>query len=134
MGGIAGPESGFLGAWFKIFVTLELVFQLPTFFLGLRGLWKDSRSIYPLLLIYGASAATATLACIVTLLACPTSQSDAEVLNFVKFSIPAPTAGQIRMLLGVYMPYLVVPLLLTIDMAQRIGKLIGRASKGRKEN
>ncbi|KLO08682.1 hypothetical protein SCHPADRAFT_880215 [Schizopora paradoxa] len=134
IGNIAEPESGFLGAWFRSFVILELVFQLPTFFVGIRGLWKDSRSIYPLLLIYGASTATATLACIASFLASPTSPSDAELLTVANFSIAAPTASQIRVLLGLYMPYLIVPLLMTIDMAQRIGKLMGRASKGDKDN
>lgn len=137
IGNVAGAESGFLGAWFRSFVILELVFQLPTFFVGLRGLWKDSRSIYPLLLIYGASTATTTLACIATFLASPTSPgaSASEALTLANFSIPAPTTEQIRTLLGLYMPYLLVPLLMTIDMAQRIGKLMGRAaSKEGKEN
>ncbi len=168
LGNVAGAESGFLGAWFRSFVILELwvsslfsdkwiqnhgaLQRFPTanFFRGfcvvcgevgsshffdLVSIFTvpfstDSRSIYPLLLIYGASTATTTLACIATFLASPTSTgpSASEALTLANFSIPAPTAEQIRTLLGLYLPYLLVPLLMTIDMAQRIGKLMGRAA------
>jgi len=51
----------------------------------------------------GASAATTILACIATFLASPT---------LANFSIPAPTAEHIRTLMGIYMPYLLVALLM----------------------
>lgn len=42
-----------LFAWFQSFILLEVIFQLPVFFLGVRGLWKRaSPSRLPALFVY----------------------------------------------------------------------------------
>ena len=88
----------------------------------------DSRSIQPLLLIYGTSAATSTLACIATFLSIPIDNSHHVGTSLAK-GIPYPNSAMQTMLLAIYMPYLLVPLMMTIDMAQRIGKAMGRAER-----
>ncbi|KAA1469114.1 hypothetical protein DENSPDRAFT_834657 [Dentipellis sp. KUC8613] len=119
-------------AWFKIFLCLEAVFQLPTFVLGARGLWKDSRAIYVLLLIYGASTSTTTLACLAVLMNTPTTSPET-----LSRGIVSVTLEQRLMLLSSYVPFFLLPLYMTLDMAFRVRALVvsalraEKASKGR---
>ncbi|KAH9046261.1 transmembrane protein 6/97 [Lactarius hengduanensis] len=91
--GILGNGSGL--AWFKSFLYLEALFQLPVFVIGAYGLWKDSRGIYGLLVLYGASTCTTTYACVAAILDTPTT----------------------------YVPFFLIPLFLAVDMAVRLQKL-----------
>jgi hypothetical protein len=71
----------------------------------------DSHSIYLLLLVYGASTATTTLPCITTIL-----------------FASSITSEQRGMLLACYAPYLLMPLIMTVDMANRVNNLINPGS------
>ncbi|KAF8586343.1 hypothetical protein K439DRAFT_1652632 [Ramaria rubella] len=114
-------------AWFRSFLWLELLFQFPVFIIGARGLWKDSRSIYLLLLIYGASTATTTLSCLTTVLAVPTATDAKNALETV-----AVTDLQRLFLLSSYVPFLIIPVVMTLDMAWRLSKILDLVHPGHK--
>ncbi|GAA5830786.1 hypothetical protein JCM11251_001074 [Rhodosporidiobolus azoricus] len=96
-----------LFAWFQSFIILEVVFQIPVFFVGVRGLWKHSPSIYPLLAVYGASSATTTFACVATVL-----------------TMPGISQPHLIKLLASYVPFLLVPLFMSIDYTMRLTRLV----------
>jgi len=105
-------------AWFKSFIYLEALFQLPVFVIGAHGLWRDSRGIYGLLVLYGASTCTTTLACIAAVLDTPAASAVTIAQNIVSI-----TSEQRAMLLFSYVPFCVIPLVLAVDMALRLQKL-----------
>ncbi|KAG1728110.1 transmembrane protein 6/97 [Suillus lakei] len=115
--GMLGDSKPFI--WFKTFLAVEVLFQLPVFVLGARGLWRDSRSIYVLLLIYAASTTTTILPCLSVLLTTPITspQTIAE-------KVVSVTTFQRFLLLSSYIPFFVIPLIMTVDMASRLSKLI----------
>ncbi|KAF8347806.1 hypothetical protein F5887DRAFT_667049 [Amanita rubescens] len=122
VGGVSGYFTGmnteqFL--WFKSFTVLEVVFQLPVFFLGMRGLYKDNRAIYILILLYGASTATTTLPCVAVLFQTP----ETTALTIAK-DIASVTSEQRVLLLSSYIPFLLIPLIMAIDMAYRLLDLV----------
>ncbi|GAA5904408.1 Ema19p [Sporobolomyces salmoneus] len=101
-------------AWFQAFIILEVIFQLPTFFIGLRGLYRDSSSIYPLLALYGASSATTTYACLATVL-----------------TMPGIPQAHLFKLLASYVPFFLVPLAMAIDFGARLTTIARRDQKGK---
>ncbi|TCD69461.1 hypothetical protein EIP91_007587 [Steccherinum ochraceum] len=130
---LIGPAMGYTTApgafvWFKSFLLLEGLFQLPVFFLGLRGLWTGSKSIYVLLLIYAASTATTVLPCLAVLLNTPLTTSEVAAAD-----PSAITPSQRLLLLSSYIPFLLIPLLMTVDMAFRVLSLM-RAGLAAQEN
>ncbi|KLT39754.1 hypothetical protein CC85DRAFT_288244 [Cutaneotrichosporon oleaginosum] len=121
------------------FFYLEVVFQLPCFVLGAMGLWRsrnalgetersvltdqapisrglsltqDDKRVWPLLVAYGASTATTLL---------PVLQS----LLWDTNTSPPLTTFELASLLSCYIPYLVVPLMMAVDLGLRLTKLIG---------
>jgi hypothetical protein len=115
----------------------------------MRGLWKgrkcrdssppsrilisftDSRSIYVLLLVYGASTATTTLPCLAVLLATPITSAQT-----IAAGIQSVTSFQRLLLLSSYVPFFLLPLFMTVDMALRVVKLVhaGAASAAGKKS
>lgn len=117
------------------FIILEVLFQVPVFFLGVRGLWKresplalfpplslsltlltstpwpldcaGDASIWPLLAIYGASSSTTTFACLATVLTMPGIKTE----HLVK-------------LLASYVPFFLVPLAMAVDYGMRLTSLV----------
>ncbi|OBZ66680.1 Transmembrane protein 97 [Grifola frondosa] len=125
---LIGNALGYFGKndayiWFKSFLVLEAFFQVPVFVLGLRGLWKGSRSIYVLLLVYAASTTTTTLPCLAVILSTPVTSASTVAANV--FSI---TSEQRLLLLSSYIPFFLLPLLMTVDMAFRVLKLVKAGS------
>ncbi|KAI0832108.1 transmembrane protein 6/97 [Trametes gibbosa] len=128
---LIGSAMGYFGqaqfdayTWFRTFLLVEAFFQVPVFILGLRGLWKGSRSIYVLLLIYAASTTTTTLPCLSVILSTPVSPTPLPISSVgggtsgsVGLSL---TAEQRLLLLSSYIPFFLVPLVMTIDMALRV--------------
>ncbi|BEJ14773.1 hypothetical protein CspHIS471_0405400 [Cutaneotrichosporon sp. HIS471] len=94
------------------FFYLEMFFQLPCFVLGAAGLWKNDRRVWPLLVAYGASTATTLLPVLQRLL-------------FDTKTSPPLTAVELAGLLGCYVPFLAIPLLMAVDLGFRIAKLLG---------
>ncbi|TRM60451.1 transmembrane protein 6/97 [Schizophyllum amplum] len=130
---LVGSAAGFYGEkaaaemlWLKSFMALEAVFQLPVFFIGSYCLIKGIRSIYPLLLIYGASTATTTLPCLVYLYTTPNTDEWTQANN-----VPSVTPEERLILLSSYVPYFAIPLIMALDMAARLGrsKKTGKAAK-----
>ncbi|KAF7294369.1 putative membrane protein [Mycena chlorophos] len=95
--------------WFQSFLFLELAFQFPVFFIAARGLWNDSRKIYVLILVYAASTATTVWACLATVVATPLA------------------SNELAMLLASYVPFFLIPLVMTIDMAFRVQGIVSDA-------
>ncbi|EPQ56635.1 hypothetical protein GLOTRDRAFT_60011 [Gloeophyllum trabeum ATCC 11539] len=122
---LIGGGMGYFGTketyvWFKTFLFLEAIFQLPVFVLGARALYKGNRSIYPLLLIYAASTTTTTLPCLSVILTTPLVQTpSSEALTYVTI-----TPAQRLLLLSSYLPFFLLPLLMTVDMAMRVSSLV----------
>lgn len=98
-------ENALSSPWFQSFLFLEVVFQLPVFVLGARGLWKGSRGIWPLLTIYGASSATSTIACLFTVIQTPGINP------------------QLPKLLASYLPFFLIPAAIAIDFGTRLSRL-----------
>ncbi|KAG7093985.1 hypothetical protein E1B28_007615 [Marasmius oreades] len=113
MVGIASGKGATELMWFHSFIYMELLFQLPTFVLGIRGLTKNSPKIYPLLCLYGASTATTTLPCLLHV----TQAFHANAITTAQFSI----------LISGYVPFLVIPLTMAIDMAFRLYGIVSAA-------
>ncbi|KAJ7504183.1 transmembrane protein 6/97 [Mycena galericulata] len=123
--------------WFKSFVFLEVYagssliiphlttysfFQFPTFFIAARGLWNDSQKIYVLILVYAASTATTVWPCVATIVATP-GPSPAALAR----GIATVSADERAMLLASYVPFCVVPLVMTVDMAFRVHGIVSDA-------
>ena len=121
-----------LEVWLRPFMVLEAVFQLPVFILGIKALYNDDPSVYPLLLAYGASTATTTLPCIVAVLRTPLL-SQPYVLEDLMGSAPAITPAQRAMLLVSYVPFLLVPLAIAVDMARRCARYVRAGVRAERE-
>ncbi|OCH87826.1 hypothetical protein OBBRIDRAFT_837098 [Obba rivulosa] len=119
--GLIGDPAHFV--WFRTFLFLEALFQIPVFILGMRGLWNDSRSIYVLLLIYAASTTTTTLPCLSVILTTPLTTLKTQVAD-IAFITPL----QQWLLLSSYIPFFLIPLMMTIDMAFRVLHLVRAGS------
>lgn len=83
----------------------------------------DSRTIYVLLLTYAATAVTTTLPCLTTILATPVTAVAST--NPASVSV---TSDQRFSLLTSYVPFLIVPLLMTVDMGFRVLGLVKAGS------
>ena len=82
-------------------------------------------AIYTLLLVYAASTATTTLACIAVVLAAPDASAS---------DVPgrALTPEQRLLLLSSYVPFFLVPLVMALDMGARVHRLVGEATAARR--
>jgi hypothetical protein len=85
----------------------------------LNGQHTGSRSIYILLLIYAASTATTTLPCLAIILQTPLTSAETIAKGVVSV-----TPEQRMLLLTSYLPYVCIPLLMVVDMAGRVMKLV----------
>ncbi|KAF8916206.1 transmembrane protein 6/97 [Mucidula mucida] len=97
--------------WFICFLAIEFLFQLPVFVLGMIALWKDSKSIYVLLLVYASSTVTTTLPCLVHVV-----QHDGL------------STAQRTIILSGYVPFSLVPLGMAVDMGYRITNSFTKSS------
>ncbi|KAI8985740.1 transmembrane protein 6/97 [Trametes punicea] len=135
--GFFGPHQVEAYTWLRSFLVVEAFFQVPVFIIGLRGLWNGTTSIYVLLLIYAASTTTTTLPCLAVILSTPispspltTSSVGLEASNALGISL---SAEQRLLLLSSYIPFFLVPLIMTLDMALRVQNLI-TAGQGMQKN
>ena len=79
----------------------------------------DSRAIYVLILLYGASTATTTLPCVAVIFQTPETTA-----STIARGIASVTSAQRLLLLSSYIPFLLVPLLMAVDMAFRVLSLV----------
>ncbi|KAJ2912635.1 hypothetical protein MD484_g7782, partial [Candolleomyces efflorescens] len=142
VGGYFGPDVQQQFLWLKCFMWTEALFQLPTFFYGAYNLYHNLNApkLYPLLVAYGASTAMTTLPCLAVLLTTPSvetavSEGSKMVVRSLNHSgvwlKPGLTAAQRMLLLGSYVPFFVIPLVIAIDMAIRLRKLSAASWKHR---
>jgi len=124
--GLLGKSDHYI--WFKTFLYLEALFQIPVFILGMRGLWNDSRSIYVLLLVYAASTTTTTLPCLSIILTTPLTSAKTLAAGIVSV-----TTAQRFLLLSSYIPFFLLPLTMTIDMSFRVLHLVRGATAANAE-
>lgn len=134
IGGAIGDweVGGWTWVWIKSFLWLEAVYQVPMFFLGIINLrsgkltslllsrcnWEttDNKKFYPWLMIYGASTATTLLPAIAIIMTAPVGEVG---IRGVQLSY-----SQRLNALSSFVPFLIIPLTMAIDMALRISKLI----------
>ena len=81
-----------------------------------------TKSIYALLLVYAASTTTTTLPCLAVILSTPVVPS--AVTETAKAAGLSITAEQRLLLLSSYIPFFLVPLVMTLDMALRVHTLV----------
>lgn len=79
----------------------------------------DSRAIYVLVLLYGASTATTTLPCVAVIFQTPETSASTIAQN-----IASVTSAQRLLLLSSYIPFLLIPLIMAVDMAFRVLSLV----------
>ncbi|KAF9454239.1 hypothetical protein P691DRAFT_656666 [Macrolepiota fuliginosa MF-IS2] len=118
IGALAGMKDSSSLTWFKTFITLEGIFQIPVFIVGLGALWHGCKKIYPLLLIYAASSATTTLPCIIYLFSLPRPIAQTTIFEH------AITYEQLMILLLGYVSFFIVPFIMVFDFGNRVYKLI----------
>jgi hypothetical protein len=122
---------------------ISSLFQFPVFFLGARGLWRgqrsatrfihfqtltphpDSKGIYVLLLVYAASTTTTVLPCLAVLLSMPVTTAATVAAKTASLSV-----AQRMLLLSSYVPFFLVPLVMTLDMARRLAGFVRSANNG----
>jgi len=119
--GFHGPEKAATFVWFLSLLSLEAAFQVPTFFLGAIGIWNDNPYIYILILIYASSTFTTLFPCLAVLFTTPLTSPETIAKGITSF-----TADQRNIMYISYIPWLIIPLIMVVDMAWRVKKLVGR--------
>lgn len=94
--------------WLQVFGAIELLFQLPLFFYFVYQMPRPTRQHWVWMVVYGFNAALTTLVCLVYVYQDQSRLSDPE-----KFK-----------LLAIYTPYLLLPLVMMVDYAQRISRAL----------
>ncbi|RCH96345.1 Transmembrane protein 97, partial [Rhizopus stolonifer] len=100
--------------WFLSFIAVEILIQLPFFFVACYGLLKDSKYIRLPLVVYGAHVSTTVLPTIVEVMLNPVHALD----NKERWA-----------LFGFYFPYFILPLIMLIDSYIRIHQFISLSQK-----
>ncbi|GMM34529.1 Ema19 protein [Saccharomycopsis crataegensis] len=103
-------------SWLKVAGFVELIFQLPVFFIGIYALWNDIKKFYPLLMTYGFNASLTTLFCLYDIYIYNNGSSD-----LLGFTI---TQSDRLKLFWVYFPTFLIPLVMFIDLTIRITKML----------
>ncbi|CAE6440090.1 unnamed protein product [Rhizoctonia solani] len=120
--GLHGVPTQF--TWFRTFIMMEGLFQLPVFFLGLYVLKKNSPYTPILLTLYGSHVTTTVVPVLTTTLATPIFTSAPDTAPFTSLN-----ASQLTILMASYIPFLAVPLAMTIDGTRRMIRVIGRTQE-----
>lgn len=104
-----------LPLWLQVFGLIELTFQLPLFVYGAYKLYLRRRDVYPWLMLYGFNASLTTLVCLSYVIL----QGEAYGLS----------PWQVHQLFALYVPYLLIPLVMLIDLTQRVLTMIASKPK-----
>ncbi|CAO3677431.1 unnamed protein product [Umbelopsis vinacea] len=107
--------------WFKSFVYCEALFQIPFFFWALGGLYHNKPIARAGLLAYGAHVATTVV------------PSLAEVAFGTTARITM-TATERYTLIGVYLPYLLIPACMVVDSYFKLSSMLRSSSSKQKKN
>ncbi|GAB5588136.1 Transmembrane protein 97 [Umbelopsis nana] len=107
--------------WFKSFIYCEAILQLPFFFWALRGLYYNKPITRVGLLAYGAHVATTVV----------------PVMAEVAFGATANatlTAAERYTLLGLYLPYFLIPATMVVDSWLKLSTKLRSGGSKEKEN
>ncbi|PVF96153.1 hypothetical protein CPB86DRAFT_787299 [Serendipita vermifera] len=115
-------EFAFLN-WFMI---MEIFFWLPAFVIGMIGLQRDSKAVYPFLLAYSTAALITTSTVAWITLKAP-SASDPSLDPVSKFY--ALTDEGRNTILGPLIPFLIIPIIMFVDMMSRVTNLVNAGIK-----
>ncbi|KNC77202.1 hypothetical protein SARC_10331 [Sphaeroforma arctica JP610] len=85
--------------WFQSFIACELIFQIPIFFLAVYGYWNRCNWIRDPLMVYGAHVTTTLVPVLYEL-----------------YRNDQVEDGQKLVLAAFYIPYLIIPFLITLRM------------------
>ncbi|KAF2864478.1 hypothetical protein K470DRAFT_208393, partial [Piedraia hortae CBS 480.64] len=101
--------------WFKVFTLFELVYHLPLSCWAVTQLWsrRNSGRFYLHLLVYAVQTTITTATCMV------------DMLAWEDFK------GSTAALVALYLPYLVLPIVMAIDMFARLSAML--EGKGKEE-
>ncbi|KIY51119.1 hypothetical protein FISHEDRAFT_71410 [Fistulina hepatica ATCC 64428] len=110
--------------WFKCCLLLEAFFQVPTFIIGMRGLYYDRKSTWVLMIVYGASTTVSVILCIGTMLTYPIISAEEVSANVVGY-----TRQQMLFGLANILPFLIVPVFMTVERSWRVLQLMNEAGK-----
>ncbi|ODV79075.1 uncharacterized protein CANTADRAFT_6254 [Suhomyces tanzawaensis NRRL Y-17324] len=94
--------------WFQVFGAVELLFQLPLFVYCIIHMYAGTKRHYAWMSLYGFNASFTTLVCLFHVY----FASDEYGL----------TLGEKGKLVGIYVPYLLIPLGIMVDYVGRIGQ------------
>lgn len=72
-----------------------------------------------LLLVYACSTTTTTLPCLAVVLATPTTSADTLAAKLISI-----TSAQRWLLITSYLPFFLIPLVMAVDAALRLSKLV----------
>lgn len=99
-----------LPLWLRISGAFELFVQLPIFVLALYALRRKLVWIFPVIMVYGFNAFFTTLLCLAYIY---TGAETRGLLTREMFN-----------LLGLYVPYLVIPFFMMVECGLRVNKLM----------
>ncbi|WFD33392.1 hypothetical protein MCUN1_000205 [Malassezia cuniculi] len=102
-------------AWFRMAVLSEFLVQVPAFTLGIWAMWTDNKRAYPWLICYGTLASFTTLQCLATVLLGP-ERTQLSTAN-------------LQMILQNYIPFMLIPLAIAIDLGMRTTCLLSQHAK-----
>ncbi|CAG7855224.1 SubName: Full=Uncharacterized protein {ECO:0000313/EMBL:CCA73638.1} [Serendipita indica DSM 11827] len=111
---------------FRVFMWIELLFLIPSFIIGIRGLRQDSTIVYPVLLAYASAALVMTGTYMATILKAP-STSDQMLDAGLKY-YALNDRGRLLLILGT-IPYILIPAIMWIDMFVRVRGLLAVARR-----
>ncbi|KAJ2904867.1 Transmembrane protein 97 [Coemansia aciculifera] len=102
--------------WFRSLLVCELVLQLPFFFYATWALWANSPRRHVPLLVYGVHVATTMVPILGTLYCGDIDRS----------------CGTRAMLAGIYLPYLLIPLVMAYESYTHCAAALVPAQKSKK--
>lgn len=126
-------------AWLDVFLHAEVGVQVPCFVLGAWWLWKNDKRAYPLTLLYAAHTATTLLPVLyyilthnkhLSTLPAPVKSSIFAKTPVLGDHLAAPlTEFEIVSLLASYVPFLLIPVGMMLDMVHKLNGLMKVAER-----
>lgn len=95
--------------WFKSFIFIEIVFQLPIFFYCSYSIYKKLKSHYVLMIMYGVNTAISTFTCLLYI----ANREKTDLSNFDRLK-----------LFTIYLPFFMMSLLICADYNKKIMKIL----------
>lgn len=101
--------------WFKTFVWIELLFQLPYFFMALQLITKKDPKRFIYNMLYGFNAGLTTFVCIMY-----------DIFQGSEYQL---NTKDIIQLVSIYLPYLIIPLVIMVNSYKLLVKTLESKQK-----